>query len=156
MGGNFEMALREIRIDGDEVLRKISKKVDKIDDNLKILIDDMFETMYHADGVGLAAPQVGVLKRVIVIDIEVIKKVMINPEIVYESKEEFQDGHEGCLSVPGVEDVVRRPNILRVRYMDIDGNLIEEEARDLYARVICHEVDHLNGILFTDKALDKQ
>lgn len=150
------MALRKIRVDGDELLRKISKKVDKIDDNLRVLVEDMFETMYHADGVGLAAPQIGVLKRVIVIDIEVIKRAMINPEIIYESNEEFQDGHEGCLSVPGVEDIVRRPNVLRVRYMDLEGNIIEEEARDLYARVICHEVDHLNGILFTDKVLEKQ
>lgn len=149
------MALRQIRVDGDEILRKISKKVDCIDDDLKILVEDMFETMYHADGVGLAAPQIGVLKRVIVIDIEVLKKVMINPEIIYESNEDLQDGAEGCLSVPGVEDMVRRPNLLRVRYMDLDGRIIEEEARDLYARVICHEVDHLNGILFTDKVLKR-
>lgn len=149
------MALRQIRVDGDEILRKISKKVDCIDDDLKTLVEDMFETMYHADGVGLAAPQIGVLKRVIVIDIEVLKKVMINPEIIYESNEELQDGAEGCLSVPGVEDMVRRPNLLRVRYMDLEGKIIEEEARDLYARVICHEVDHLNGILFTDKILKR-
>lgn len=147
------MALRQIRVDGDEILRKISKKVDCIDDDLKILVEDMFETMYHADGVGLAAPQIGVLKRVIVIDIEVIKKAMINPEIIYESDKDLKDGAEGCLSVPGVEDMVRRPNVIRVRYMDLNGKIIEEEARDLYARVICHEVDHLNGILFTDKIL---
>ena len=147
------MALRQIRVDGDEVLRKISKKVQVIDENLKVLVEDMFETMYEADGVGLAAPQIGVLKRVIVIDIEVLKKVMINPEIISESKTDLQDGPEGCLSVPGVEDMVRRPNVIRVRYMDLEGNIIEEEARDLYARVICHEVDHLNGILFTDKIL---
>lgn len=149
------MALRQIRVDGDEVLRKISKKVEKIDDYLKILVEDMFETMYDADGVGLAAPQIGVLKRVIVIDIDVLKRVMINPEIIEQSDTEMQDGPEGCLSVPGVEDVVRRPNVLRVRYMDLDGNVVEEIAKDLYARVICHEVDHLNGILFTDKVLEK-
>lgn len=149
------MALRQIRVDGDEVLRKISKKVDKIDDDLKVLVEDMFETMYDADGVGLAAPQIGVLKRVIVIDIDVLKRVMINPEIIEQSDTEMQDGPEGCLSVPGVEDVVRRPNVLRVRYMDLDGNVVEEIAKDLYARVICHEVDHLNGILFTDKVLEK-
>ncbi len=149
------MALRQIRVDGDEVLRKISKKVEKIDDDLKILVEDMFETMYDADGVGLAAPQIGVLKRVIVIDIDVLKRVMINPEIIEQSDTEMQDGPEGCLSVPGVEDVVRRPNVLRVRYMDLDGNVVEEIAKDLYARVICHEVDHLNGILFTDKVLEK-
>lgn len=147
------MALRQIRFDGDEILRKISKKVEVIDEDLKILVEDMFETMYHADGVGLAAPQIGVLKRVIVIDIEVLKKVMINPEIIYEDKNITQDGAEGCLSVPGVEDIVRRPDVIRVRYMDLDGQIIEEEARNLYARVICHEVDHLNGILFTDKIL---
>lgn len=145
------MALRQIRFDGDEVLRKISKKVEVIDEDLKILVEDMFETMYHADGVGLAAPQIGVLKRVIVIDIEILKRVMINPEIIYEDKDAIQDGAEGCLSVPGVEDIVRRPDIIRVKYMDLEGNVIEEEARNLYARVICHEVDHLNGILFTDK-----
>ena len=149
------MALRQIRVDGDEVLRKISKKVEKIDDDLKILVEDMFETMYDADGVGLAAPQIGVLKRVIVIDIDVLKRVMINPEIIEQSDTEMQDGPEGCLSVPGVEDVVRRPNVLKVRYMDLDGNVVEEIAKDLYARVICHEVDHLNGILFTDKVLEK-
>ncbi len=149
------MALRQIRVDGDEVLRKISKKVEKIDDDLKILVEDMFETMYDADGVGLAAPQIGVLKRVIVIDIDVLKRVMINPEIIEQSDTEMQDGPEGCLSVPGVEDVVRRPNVLRVRYMDLEGNVVEEIAKDLYARVICHEVDHLNGILFTDKVLEK-
>lgn len=147
------MALRQIRFDGDEILRKISKKVEVIDEDLKILVEDMFETMYHADGVGLAAPQIGVLKRVIVIDIEVLKKVMINPEIIYEDKNITQDGAEGCLSVPGVEDIVRRPDVIRVRYVDLDGQIIEEEARNLYARVICHEVDHLNGILFTDKIL---
>ncbi len=145
------MALRQIRVDGDEILRKVSKKVDVIDDNIKTLVEDMFETMYHADGVGLAAPQIGVLKRVIVIDIEVLKRAMINPEIISESKDDLQDGPEGCLSVPGVEDNVIRPNVLKVRYMDLEGNIIEEEARDLYARVICHEVDHLNGILFIDK-----
>ena len=149
------MALRQIRVDGDEILRKISKKVDNIDEDIKILVEDMFETMYDADGVSLAAPQIGVLKRVIVIDIEVLKRAMINPEIIYESDTEMQDGAEGCLSVPGVEDIVRRPNVLRVRYMNLDGEIIEEEARDLYARVICHEVDHLNGILFTDKILEK-
>lgn len=147
------MALRQIRVDGDEILRKISKKVELIDDGIKTLVEDMFDTMYHADGVGLAAPQIGVLKRIIVIDIEVLKRAMINPEIIYESNTDIQDGPEGCLSVPGVEDIVRRPNVLRVRYMNLDGEIIEEEARDLYARVICHEVDHLNGILFTDKVL---
>lgn len=149
------MALRTIRHDGDEILRKISKKVDRIDEGIKTLVEDMFETMYHADGVGLAAPQIGVLKRVIVIDIEVLKRVMINPEIISFNEKEFQDGPEGCLSVPGVEDIVRRPNTLVVRYMNLDGEIIEEEARDLYARVICHEVDHLDGILFTDKILKK-
>lgn len=147
------MALRQIRVDGDEILRKISKKVDVIDDSLKSLVDDMFETMYHADGVGLAAPQIGILKRIIVIDIEVIKKVMINPEIISESTTDMQDGPEGCLSVPGIEDTVMRPKLLTVRYMNLDGEIVTEEARDLYARVICHEVDHLNGILFTDKVL---
>lgn len=149
------MALRQIRVDGDEILRKVSKKVDVIDENLKILVEDMFETMYHADGVGLAAPQIGVLKRVIVIDIEILKRAMINPEIIYESNTEFQDGAEGCLSVPGVEDIVRRPNVVRVKYLDLNGKVVEEEARDLYARVICHEVDHLDGTLFIDKILKR-
>lgn len=149
------MALRTIRFDGDEVLRKVSKKVEKVDEKLKILVEDMFETMYDADGVGLAAPQIGVLKRVIVIDIEVLKRVMINPEIISFDDEKFQDGPEGCLSVPGVEDIVRRPSSLTVRYMNLDGEIVEEQAFDLYARVICHEVDHLNGILFTDKILEK-
>ena len=149
------MALRQIRLDGDELLRKISKKVEFIDEDIKVLIEDMFDTMYDADGVGLAAPQIGVLKRVIVIDTREVKRAMINPEIIFESKDEIQDGFEGCLSVPGIEDIVRRPYVLRVRYMNIGGEVVEEEATDLFSRVICHEVDHLNGILFTDKILEK-
>lgn len=148
------MALRQIRFDGDEVLRKISKPVEKIDNDLKILINDMFETMYNADGVGLAAPQIGILKRLIVIDIEILKRVMINPEIIVKN-EKMEDDYEGCLSVPGAQGVVSRPSKLRVRYMNLDGKIIEEEAEDLYARVICHEIDHLNGVLFIDKVIEE-
>lgn len=148
------MALREIRKDSDPVLRKQSRVVEKIDDRIKTLVEDMIETMYEADGVGLAAPQVGILKRIIVIDLydETGVKVLINPEIVK------QEGHyidaEGCLSIPGVSGMVERPEITVVKGLNLEGQEITFEGEGLLSRALCHEIDHLNGVLFTDKVIE--
>ncbi|MCT4606406.1 MAG: peptide deformylase [Marinisporobacter sp.] len=145
------MAIRNVVKDEDPVLRKKSRVVEKFDERIKTLIDDMVETMYHADGVGLAAPQVGILKRIIVIDTGEGLIEMINPEIL-ETKGEYVDT-EGCLSVPGVTGDVKRPKWVRVRGLNRDGKEIEIEGNDLLARAFCHEIDHLEGILFTDKVI---
>lgn len=144
------MAIREIRRDTDEVLRKISKKVENIDDRITTLLDDMAETMYQANGVGLAAPQVGILRRVIVVDIGEGLIELINPVIVYENGE--QTDEEGCLSVIGRRGEVKRPNKVIVRGLNRKGEAVEHVGEELLARAFCHEIDHLNGILFTDKA----
>lgn len=143
------MAIRNVLKEGDPTLRKKARVVEKIDQRIITLLDDMIETMYDENGVGLAAPQVGILKRIIVIDIGDGLIEVINPEII-ESKGE-QLGPEGCLSVPGVSGDVRRPNYVRVRGLDREGNQIEIEAEEFLARAFCHEIDHLNGILFIDK-----
>jgi peptide deformylase len=148
------MALRKIRKDSDPVLRKQSRLVDKIDNRIKTLVEDMIETMYEADGVGLAAPQVGILKRIIVIDLydDTGVKVLINPEIVK------QEGHyidaEGCLSIPGVSGMVERPEITVVKGLNLEGQEITIEGEGLLSRALCHEIDHLNGVLFTDKVIE--
>jgi len=144
------MGIREIRRDTDEVLRKISKKVDTIDDRIKELLDDMAETMYQANGVGLAAPQVGILRRAIVVDIGDGLIELINPVIVYENGEQIDE--EGCLSVIGRRGEVKRPNKVIVRGLNRKGEAVEYVGEELLARAFCHEIDHLNGILFTDKA----
>ena len=143
------MALRNIRIDEDPVLRKKAKAVAKISQRIEILIDDMAETMYEAPGVGLAAPQVGVLKRVIVYDVGEGIVEMINPVIT--KTEDEQTEVEGCLSVPGKYGRVKRPARIEVSYQDRNGNKMTKTAEELEAVVICHETDHLDGILFTDK-----
>ncbi|HBA04717.1 MAG TPA: peptide deformylase [Clostridium sp.] len=145
------MALRNIRINEDTILRKISKVVKNIDERTQILIDDMLDTMYEANGIGLAAPQVGILKRVVVIDIGDGPIILINPEIV-EANGEVKDV-EGCLSVPGKQGNVIRPQYVKVKAEDRDGNSIEIQGEDLLARALCHEIDHLNGILYTDKTV---
>lgn len=146
------MALRQIKhYQKDDVLRKKSKIVEKIDKRTEILIDDMIETMYHADGVGLAAPQVGILKRVIVVDIGEGVHVLINPEITIEAGEATD--YEGCLSVPGVKGQVTRPAEITVEGLNRDGKKIRMKASGLLARAICHEIDHLDGILFVDKTI---
>lgn len=145
------MALRNIRINEDPILRKISKVVKNIDERTQILIDDMLDTMYESNGVGLAAPQVGILKRVVVIDIGDGPIILINPEIV-ETNGEVKDV-EGCLSVPGKQGNVIRPKYVKVKAEDRDGNSIEIQGDDLLARALCHEIDHLNGILYTDKTV---
>lgn len=146
------MALRNIRVDDDPILRKNSRKVEAFDQRLEMLIDDMFDTMYDANGVGLAAVQVGVLKQVIVIDTgeEDEKLVLINPEII--ATEGEQTGGEGCLSIPGKNGIVTRPQKVTVRALDREGKVFEKTGEDLLARAFCHEIDHLSGILYTDKA----
>lgn len=143
------MAIRNIRKNGDPVLRKISKVVTNFEDRTQILIDDMIETMNDANGVGLAAPQVGILKRIVVIDIGEGPIILVNPEII-EVKGEINE-KEGCLSIPGKEGNVIRPQYVRVKAQDRRGNSIELEGEDLLARAFCHEIDHLNGILYIDK-----
>ena len=144
------MAIRTIREFGDEALRKHCKPVKEMTPRLKSIIEDMFETMYQAYGVGLAGPQVGILKRVVVIDVDGEHPyVLINPEIL--ETEGSQTGEEGCLSLPGKHATVTRPNYVKVRAQDADMNWYELEATELLARAICHECDHLDGILYTDK-----
>ena len=143
------MALRQIVQIGEPVLRKVSKRVEKIDDKIIQLLEDMADTMYEADGVGLAAPQVGILKRVVVIDIGDGLLELINPEIIEASGEQIDD--EGCLSVAGEAGAVRRPYTVKVRAYNREGQLFEIVGEELLARAFCHEIDHLDGILFVDK-----
>ncbi|MBO6158628.1 MAG: peptide deformylase [Firmicutes bacterium] len=145
------MALRNIRIDDDPILRKEARKVETVDNRTKILIEDMFETMYDAEGVGLAAPQVGVLKQVVVIDTgeENEKMVLINPEIIFQEGQ--QRGPEGCLSFPGQQGIVTRPYRVTVRAMDENGEWFERTGEGLLARAFCHEIDHLRGKVYVDK-----
>lgn len=142
------MAIRNLRFEGDPILRKISKEVKEATPKVKELIDDMLETMYESNGVGLAAPQVGILKRIVVIDVGEGPLVMINPQIV--KTEGSQTGDEGCLSVPGKAGQVTRPNEVTVRFMDEDMEWYELEGTELLARAICHECDHLDGKLYVD------
>lgn len=142
------MAIRNIREAGDDVLRKKSKAVTEMTPRLKQIIEDMFETMYDAYGVGLAAPQVGILKKVVVIDVDDQPYVLINPEILENSGE--QTGSEGCLSLPGKHAVVTRPDYVKVKAQDADMNWYELEGTEMLARAICHECDHLEGVLYTD------
>ncbi len=147
------MAIRNIREDGDEVLRKKCKPVEKMTERLSTLIDDMFDTMYEANGVGLAAPQVGVLRRIVVIDTyEDNPLVLVNPEIIESDGE--QVGPEGCLSLPGLQGDVARPKHVVCKALDRDMKEITVEGEGLLARAICHELDHLDGILYKDLAID--
>ena len=144
------MAIRNIRTKGDEVLRKKCRNVDVINERILTLIEDMIDTMYDADGVGLAAPQVGILKRIFVIDLydDYGPRVFINPEILEVGGSQI--GEEGCLSVPGVSEEVERPNYVKVKALNEKGEEFILEAEELLARAICHENDHLNGVLFVD------
>ena len=143
------MATRKIREIGDEVLTKPCKEVTKITLRTKVLINDMLDTMYEALGVGLAAPQVGVLKRIVVIDVGEGPIVLINPEIIETSGE--QSGEEGCLSVPGKSGLVTRPDYVKVRALNEDMEEIELEGEGLLAREFCHEIDHLDGKMYVDR-----
>ena len=141
------MAIRKIRELGDEVLTKPCKEVTKMTLRTKILLNDMLDTMYEAMGVGLAAPQVGILKRIVVIDIGDGPIILINPEILMTSGE--QTGEEGCLSVPGMSGQVTRPNYVKVKALDMDMNEQIYEGEGLLARAFCHELDHLDGKMYT-------
>ena len=142
------MAIRQIRMRDDEVLRNRCKEVTKFDDKLAVLLDDMYETMMKADGVGLAAPQVGILKRVVVIDVGTGRIELVNPEIIETEGE--QDGPEGCLSFPGLFGKVKRPNKVKVKAQDRNGRPFMAEGEELLARAFCHECDHLDGHVFTE------
>lgn len=145
------MAFRNIRNykENNTILRKQAKKVENIDNKVLTLLEDMADTMYQEDGVGLAAPQVGVLKRLVVIDIGAGLIKLINPEIIEQCGQ--QQGNEGCLSVPGILGEVVRPQKVRIKAQNETGAYFELEGTDLLARAICHEIDHLNGVLFIDK-----
>jgi len=145
------MAIRNIRKYGDEILRKKAKDVTVFDDNLKTLLEDMAETMRDAEGVGLAAPQVGILKKAVVIDVGDGLIELINPEIIFEEGEAVEV--EGCLSIPGVNGEVARPQKVKVKARDRNGKEFEIEGEDMLARAFCHEIDHLKGILFIDKVI---
>ena len=142
------MAIRTVRVEGDSVLTKKCREVKEMTPRLSELIDDMFDTMYEYNGVGLAAPQVGVLRRIVVIDCGDNPLCLINPVIVETSGE--QCGDEGCLSVPGKFGQVTRPNYVKVACLDRDMNPIELEGEGLLARAFCHELDHLDGKMYTE------
>ena len=143
------MALRTIRIMGDDKLEKVCKPVKEMTQRTKELIDDMLDTMYDSEGVGLAAPQVGILKRIVVIDVGEGPIVMINPEILETSGE--QTGQEGCLSLPGQAGIVTRPNYVKVKALDENMQEYILEGTELLARAICHECDHLDGMMYVSK-----
>ena len=148
------MAVREILVVPDPILKQVSTPVDVVDDELRAMMDDMLETMYAAPGIGLAAVQIGVPKRVIVMDLsregeDKQPRYFVNPEILWAS-EETAPYEEGCLSVPEIYDEVERPSKVKLRYLNYHGEQIEEEAEGLYAVCIQHEMDHLNGVLFID------
>jgi len=142
------MATRKIVMQGDELLKKKSKVVTVFDDKLAMLLDDMYETMILNNGIGLASPQVGVLKRVVVVEVDGIKLDMVNPEIIARKGEET--GVEGCLSVPNIQGYVKRPSKITVKAFNRYGEEYTLTATSMLARCICHEVDHLDGVLFTD------
>lgn len=147
------MAIRKIMVLGeDDVLRKRSRRVDKFDKRLRTLLDDMADTMYKADGVGLAAPQVGVLKRAVVIDVGEGLIELVNPEII--ASEGAVVGPEGCLSVPGRRGTVERPERVTVKAQNRDGREVQIEATELLAVALCHEIDHLDGVLYVDKMIE--
>lgn len=147
------MALRNIREIGDDILNKKAKKVKEMTERTATLIEDMLETMYEANGVGLAAPQVGILKRIVVIDVSPGEEpepiILINPELLETSGE--QTGYEGCLSVPGRSGIVTRPNYAKVKALNVNMEEVIIEGEELLARALCHEIDHLDGHLYVEK-----
>ncbi len=149
------MAKRKIITDKDPTLRQTSRPVERVTPRIQQLLDDMLETMRAADGVGLAAPQGGVLRRLVVIEVEEDHPIfLINPEIIYEAGE--QEGPEGCLSIPGRSGIVRRPMKVTVRATGRDGKAFEMTGEGLLARAFCHEIDHLDGKLYTDIAISME
>jgi peptide deformylase len=145
------MALRQIRVVGDDILRKVSKPVKNVNLVTKILLDDMLDTLRDRNGVGLAAPQVGVLKRIVVVEFEDKLYELINPEIIKTDGEQRCD--EACLSVPGRQGAIDRPMRVVVQAQNRDGETYTLEGKDFLASVLCHELDHLDGVLYIDKAL---
>lgn len=143
------MAIRELRYRGDEILQKVCKEVKNFDNKLWILLDDMYDTMKKYDGVGLAAPQVGILKRVFIVDVGDGRVEFINPEIIKASG--TQNGSEGCLSVPKVFGEVERPNYVKMKAQNRNGEWFTIEGEELFARAMCHELEHLDGHLFIEK-----
>ncbi len=144
------MAIRKIVLKGDDILTKKARVVDVINNRIIDLLEDMAETMHENNGVGLAAPQVGILKRVVVVDVGDGVIELINPEIIETSGEVLDE--EGCLSVPGILGEVKRPKTVKVKALNRKGEAIEIEGSDLLARAFCHEIDHLNGVLFDERA----
>lgn len=145
------MAIRNIVTEGDEILRKVCRKVEKFDDKLEELLEDMAETMYNSNGVGLAAPQVGLLKRIVVIDVGEELIELINPVIIEKSGEQREV--EGCLSIPGEYGITIRPMKVTVEAQDRNGNYFQVKGEGLLARAFCHEIDHIDGILFKDRVV---
>ena len=146
------MAIRNIRVEGDPVRAKVCRPVTEMNDHYREILDDMTETMRSADGVGLAAPQVGILRRLVVVEVDDVLYELVNPEIV--STEGEQYGSEGCLSVPGYAGNVKRPMKVTVKALDRNGEPVEYTGEGLLARAFCHELDHLDGIIYTSKADD--
>ena len=142
------MAIRNIRELGDEILRKNCREVKEVTPRIRELIQDMYDTMYEAQGVGLAAPQVGILKRIVVIVVDGTPYTMINPQILQKSGE--QTGSAGCLSVPGKAGIVTRPNYVKAEAWNEEMERYEVEAEGLLARAVCHELDHLDGVMYVD------
>lgn len=145
------MAIRQIVKEGDSVLTKKCREVVKFDERLAMLIDDMIETLHLANGVGLAAPQVGVLRRVVIVDVGEGPIELVNPKIIAYSGE--QESLEGCLSCPGEWGITRRPDYVKVKAQDRNGNEFTVEGKELLAKAFCHELDHLEGILYKQKAI---
>lgn len=145
------MAIRNLRMGDDEILKKVSREITVIDDKIKTLAKDMMDTMHKYEGVGLAGPQVGILKRIIVIDLyeEGMQFTLINPVIIKEKGEQVVD--EGCLSYPNQYGKVKRPKEVVVEALDLDGKKVKLKGKDLLAQALCHEIDHLNGKVFVDK-----
>ena len=148
------MGIRQLRTNKDEILRKKCRKVEEVNDRILILLDDMVETMYEADGVGLAAPQVGILKRIAVIDVGDGPICLINPEILEVEGEAIDE--EGCLSLPGRTGNVKRPAKATVKALNEKGEEYTITGEGLLARALCHEIDHLDGILFIDKVIESE
>jgi len=149
------VAIRDIVILGDPVLRQETEEVDVFDDDLRALVRDMFETMYHAEGIGLAAPQIGIGKRIMVVDLRRDDQpesivALVNPRVTWASDRTDRQA-EGCLSIPGIEEVVERPWAVRVEGLDPTGKEVAIDADDLFARALQHEIDHLDGVLFLDR-----
>ena len=147
------MAIRNIRLEGDPILRKKSRRVERIDDRIITLLDDMAETMKHAQGVGLAAPQVGVLRALITVDAEDGLIELINPQLLEAKGKEVKV--EGCLSIPDKSGEVERPAWVKVKGLNREGEEVEIAAEGLTARALCHEMDHLEGILFIDRVIEE-